>query len=91
METVIVKFGTGSKQYCFNAEGLNVGDKITSDKYSGQTITVVRKCSKAFKYYNELTGDLSDEPTSTRQFEIKTLKPKVKEDIEVVYYTKIEE
>lgn len=96
MKTVIVVF-TGAridslksigsmKKYSFNTDAdLSVGDMIKSAIYT-TTIQVVAVLDKSFKYYNALTGDLSDDYTSTNQWLVRTLVIG-KEDADVVYGT----
>ena len=64
---------TSMKRYTFNTEAeVKVGDVINSPSYS-TPITVVKVLDKSYKFYNSITGDLSDEFKSSSQWDIKTL------------------
>lgn len=61
------------KKYAFNTEDdLKPGDMLNTTAYDTK-LQVVKVLDKSFKYYNEATGELSDEFTSTRQWVIKKL------------------
>jgi len=71
------------KKYTFNTEAdVKEGDMIASPNYS-TTMQVVKILDKPYAYYNKVTGDLSDEYTSTNQWKIVTLvvAPKVTDAI----------
>lgn len=63
----------GMKLYSFNTEAdLKVGDRISSESYSTNML-VVKVLETSFKYYNSVTGILSNEFTSSLDREIATL------------------
>jgi len=61
------------KKYSFNvSDSVKVGDLIKVNEYS-TPIQIVKILPVAFKYYNLATGELSNDYTSTLQWEIKDL------------------
>lgn len=61
------------KKYCFNTEAdLKEGDILKSPDYS-TGIQVVKVLDKPYVYYNQTTGDLSNDFISTQQWKLKTL------------------
>lgn len=96
MKTVIVVFTNtpltkeecrNLKKYAFNtSDEVAVGNTITSNKYN-TAMQVVRVLDREYKYYNPATGELSDEYSSTLQWEIKTLA--IREEDDSVVYGKI--
>lgn len=99
MKTIIVAYSDkkelkeseirGMKKYSFNTDSdIKVGDILDSKEYDTNMV-VAKVLDKSYKYYNSKTGELSDEFTSTAQWEIRTLV--VREDEEtIVYASKIE-
>lgn len=76
-----------TKRYAFNAnDDIKEGDMLSSPQYT-TTMQVVKVLGRAFKYFNRATGDLSDEYTSTNQFEIRELK--IGTIANVIYATKL--
>jgi len=74
------------KKYSFNtANALRVGDIIQIGQYNSN-VQVVKVLTKAHKFYNKQTGEISNEYVSTMQEEIKTLKLRDEDDT-VVYGT----
>jgi hypothetical protein len=72
------------KKYAFNtSDEVNEGDTIISSKYQSP-MQVVRVLDSSYRYYNQNTGELSNEYNSTQQWEVKTLAIR-DEDEEVVY------
>lgn len=80
----------GAKLYCFNTEDdLKVGDRISSESYTTNML-VVKALETSFKYYNSVTGTLSNEFTSSLDREIATLV--IRENAtDVIYGTLIKE
>lgn len=77
-----------TKKYSFNTnEEIEVGDMLKSSSYSTE-LQVVRVLDKSFKYYNSVTGEMSDEFTSSAQSEIKTLVIR-NEDTSIIYARKV--
>ena len=77
------------KRYCFNTESdVSEGDMLSSKAYQ-TPLQVVTVLDKDYKYYNETTGDLSNEITSTAQREIKDLVIQDKQKDDAVYASKI--
>jgi hypothetical protein len=75
------------KKYAFNtSDEVVVNNTITSTKYN-TAMQVVRVLDNAYKYYNPSTGELSNEYTSTMQWEIKTLA--IREEDDSIVYGKI--
>jgi len=75
-----------TKKYSFNSESnLQVDDLIKSSKYDS-LIQVTKVFDKSYKYYNVQTGEMSNEHTSTLQYEIKELIIR-EEEANVVYGT----
>lgn len=73
-----------AKKYAFNTSSeLKEGDILSSPEYTSR-MQVVKVLDKSFKYYNSLTRDLSDDYTSTAQWEIRNLVVR-EEESEVVY------
>lgn len=61
------------KRYSFNTSAeLKEGDIIKSPQYD-TNMYVVKVLDTSYKYYNRSTGELSDEYTSTSQWEIRNL------------------
>ena len=72
------------KRYSFNTSSdVKEGDLISTSSYN-TCIQVVKVLEKDHKYYNTSTGELSNEYTSTTQWEIKELV--IREDAEDVVY-----
>lgn len=62
------------KRYAFNTDSeVKVGDVVVSKDYDTRMI-VVTVLGKSYKYYDRVTGALSDEITSTGMYEIKDMK-----------------
>lgn len=80
MKTIIVVYSDTKvpnncrlKKYAFNTKKeINKGDTISSPNYTTK-MQVVDVLEESFKYYNVLTGDLSNEFNSTNQYEIREL------------------
>ncbi len=92
MKTILVTFGTSegkfAKRYAFNtSDELVVGDEITSSNYSS-ILHVVKVLEESYKYFNRVTGELSNTFNNSNQFEIKELKLRV-DEAEIVYATKV--
>jgi hypothetical protein len=92
MKTIIVVFGDANpkpnctKQYCFRTSAdLKPGDKLRSRDYDSE-ITVMDVLDKDYKYYHQISGDMSNERTSTYQWPIKTLEVCEKNN-DVIYAT----
>ena len=61
------------KKYSFNSsDGLKEGDVITSPDYTTNML-VVKVLDKKFKYYNKMTGKMSNTFNSTSQWKIRRL------------------
>lgn len=97
MKTIIVVY-TGSivdkktigrmKKYSFNTQSdISVGDLLDSPEYD-TPMQVVRVLETGFKYFNRSTGELSDDYTSTSQWEIRELVLR-ENDNEVIYASKV--
>jgi len=98
MKTIFVVYGNDTrayndcktKRYAFNTESdVKVGDKLNSREYSSDMV-VKEVLNTSFKYYNNLTGDLSNELTSTAFRDIKTMEI-VDRDENVIYAIKVED
>lgn len=77
-----------TKKYSFNTnEDIKVGDMLKSSSYSTE-LQVVKVLDRSYKYYNSVTGELSDEFTSSAQWEVKTLVVR-NEDSSIVYARKV--
>lgn len=82
-----IKEIAGLKKYAFNsASELEFGDIISSPEYSTNMV-VIKVLDNSFKYYNSATGELSNEFTSTLQWEVRTLCIRTEE--ETVIYGKL--
>lgn len=80
----------GIKLYTFNTEDdLKVGDRISSESYTTNML-VVKVLDTSFKYYNSVTGNLSNEFTSSLDREIATLVIREKAS-DVIYGTLVKE
>lgn len=77
------------KLYAFNTNSeIEVGDVLESSSYTTKMV-VAKVLDEKFKYYNNVTGDLSNNYTSTSMREIVELE--IKDDnYEVVYAKKVE-
>lgn len=74
------------KKYSFNTVSeVNVGDLIKSPNYT-TPMQVVKILDKSYKYYHQVTGDFSNEYTSSAQWDIRTLVINEQDD-NVVYGT----
>lgn len=82
MKTILVvytdvkldKITTSNKKYCFRTSSdIEVGDLIKSSNYT-TPMQVVKIIDKDYFYYHPDTGEMSNEFTSTKQWEIKELK-----------------
>lgn len=75
------------KKYSFNTDSdVEVGDMLDSNTYDTK-MQVVKVLGFSCRYYNAATGELSDEYTSTRQWEIRTLV--IRESQEDIIYASI--
>lgn len=62
-----------TKRYAFNTAGeVAVGDLLDTNEYD-TSLLVVEIMDKSFKYFNKDTGELSDDFTSSKMYNIKTL------------------
>lgn len=95
MKTIIVIYATNKetnsdlikryKHYAFNTNSdIKVGDLIKFSNSAKEKIQVVRVLEESFKFYNDKTGDLSNNYTSIAQHEIKELV--IREDAQNVTY-----
>ena len=75
------------KKYAFVAEDLKVGDIIESPDYTSNML-VVKTLTKVYKYYDSVTGKMSNTFNSTKQWEIRELILQPKKE-EAVYYNKV--
>ena len=87
MRTIIVQFDGEGPNYCFKTadEGLKVGDVLISPNYDASMV-VKDVINKDYTYVNILTGEFSNELTSTKCSRIKTLL--IREDPDIVYACK---
>lgn len=79
---------SNQKKYCFTtSDNIEVGDLLRSPSYT-TCLQVVKVVDKAYKYYNEIDGKMSNSYNSTRQWKIKEL---IMRDTnpEVVYASKV--
>lgn len=75
------------KRYCFNIkDDIKLNDMIKSNNYSS-AMQVVSILPKTYIYYNDATGELSNELNSTLQREIRTIE--IREDNDKVIYGKL--
>lgn len=77
--------------YAFKAdkEVVQVGDMLKSDEYK-TAMQVIKVIDTDYQYHNMITGELSNEFTSTSQREIRTLVI-ITEVADVVYAVRIKE
>ena len=76
------------KKYAFNTKNsVEVNDFLQSAAYT-TNMQVVKVLDKSYKYFNQATGELSDEYTSTAQWFIKELAIR-EDDSNVIYASKI--
>lgn len=87
MKTIIVTFGNPTcttKKYCFRTDSdVKLGDVLRSSQYD-MDMHVVYVLDKDYRYYNATTGEMSNEITSTQQWDIKTIQVTEKKD-NVIY------
>lgn len=77
------------KRYAFNTSSeVKEGEMLQSDQYT-TSMQVVMVLEKSFKYYNITTGDLSNDYSSSRQYEIKYLAIVESTDKETVFAKRI--
>ena len=82
-----VKEIAGLRKYAFNTKSnLEFGSIISSPEYSTNMV-VVKILEDSFKYYNSATGELSNDFTSTLQWEVRTLA--IRNEEETVVYGKL--
>ena len=82
----------GMKRYSFNTEAdVKEGDIINSPNYPSSPLTVVKVLETAYKHYNSINGELSNEFKSTAQWDIKTLIIREADAPDVVYGTIVEQ
>lgn len=78
-----------SKHYAFNTDSdISEGDMLDSKEYSSY-MQVVKVLDKNYKYYNNSTGELSDNFNSTSQREIANLEIR-NDNNNIVYASKVE-
>lgn len=76
------------KKYSFNTSSdVEIGDLIKTNAYD-TPIQVVKVLNESYKFYNSVTGEMSNDYKSTTQWEIRTLEIR-EEEQEVIYGTKI--
>lgn len=88
MKTIIVIYTAGftaktgyQTRYAFNTDDdIKVDDMLESSSYS-TNMQVVKVLPLAYLFFNKETGEMSNEYTSSKQFEIKTLRLAEPEDI----------
>jgi hypothetical protein len=80
------------KRYAFNCESeVKEGDMLKSDNYK-TNIQVVKVLDKSFKYFDRNSGELSDDLTSTNQFEIRNIRIiEAPADNDTIIFTRIPE
>lgn len=79
-----------AKRYVFKtSDEVKEGDRIKSPKYD-TPMQVTKVLDREYKYFNKVTGDLSDEFNNSNQFEIRELKI-VEENSNLITATKIKE
>ena len=66
------------------------GDILESPEYNSM-LHVVEIFDKSFRFFNRVTGELSNEINNSNSYEIKELKVVEKESSDVVIATKFEE
>ncbi len=77
------------KRYAFNTESeVSVGDIIESKDYESRMV-VVKVLTREYKYYDRITGVLSNKLTSTGMYDIKDIKIVENVDSEMVVASKI--
>lgn len=100
MKTIIVVYSNNKElskevqrllsKYAFNTKSdVKVGDIIKSNSYD-TNMQVVKVLDNSFTYYNKLTGELSNEFTSTSQNEIVEIVVNDKQSDEIVYGFKVD-
>ena len=96
MKTILVIYTNVAKgnktkdvRYSFNTESeVSIGDMIKSNNYT-TAMEVVKVLDKSYKYFNRITGEMTDEFTNTNQYEIKELKIVNEDDKDIVVAVKI--
>lgn len=87
-DTKIEKVTASHKKYCFRTNSdVELGDLLKSSNYT-TAMQVVKVIDKDYIYYHPDTGEMSNELTSTKQWEIKELKV-VEADGDVVTAVKL--
>ena len=72
------------KKYSFNTNSeVKEGDMISTPEYTTK-LQVVKVLDQAYTYYNGVTGDLSNDFTSTSQWTIRQLELR-DEEVDVIY------
>ena len=79
MKTILVVYANGSvgrydKRYAFNTNSvISKGDVLKSKTYS-TNMTVVKVMDEGFKYFNKVTGKLTNDFNNANLYKIRTLK-----------------
>lgn len=79
MKTILVVYTNGSvgrydKRYAFNTNSvISKGDVLKSKTYS-TNMTVVKVMDEEFKYFNKVTGKLTNDFNNANLYKIRTLK-----------------
>lgn len=82
----------GMKKYSFNTEAdVQIGEMLETSAYDTK-LQVVKILDKSFKYYNAVTGEMSDEFNNSLQWEIQTLdiQTKAKKNDSVILAFRVE-
>ena len=86
---VDAKKATTMKKYAFNTlEDVKVGDRIASDAYDTGMI-IVEVLEEAFRYYNFVTGELTNVMNNTKLGLIRNMKILDEVDVNTIYAVKV--
>lgn len=86
---VDAKKATTMKKYAFNTlENVKVGDRIASDAYDTGMV-IVEVLEEAFRYYNFVTGELTNVMNNTKLGLIRNMKILDEVDVNTIYAVKV--
>jgi len=86
---VDAKKATTMKKYAFNTiEDVKVGDRIASDAYDTGMV-IVEVLEDGFRYYNFVTGELTNVMNNTKLGMIRTIKILDEVDVNTIYAVKV--
>ena len=78
-----------TKRYCFKTDNdVKLGDMLSSKAYD-TPMQVVKILNKDYKYFNKVTGDMSNIYSNSNQYEIRSIKILAKDEIDIIMAVKL--